>query len=431
MYHVKIQPTSDTVPTRGRRHRGFDRARRLSLTWTRWRIRDIGRDRSRRRADPLGSLVPLTGSAGAFGESMQRAIDLAVEHVNRSGGVDGRPLELYSADTETNPKRARSKLVAMIDDHDIVGFVGPYSSGVGTTLAPVAAAHQVMEVSHGNTSPVLSGMGYRAVDGQRLKYYGRTAPNDAQQGLVMARALTDHVEADSAAFLYVNNPYGEGLAEKARQAFDGEVTSMVAYSRETDDYRGTLDTVFANDPEAVGFVAYPENGRTIIEQWHEGDYGGTWVMADGINDTALLDDLSGVLDGHYLSSPIPQRTASHDTFVSAMGGADDVQLYSSHGYDALFLLALAMQRAGEASGAAIARHIRPVSHLGTTVGVDEFATAKALLSDGTNVDYEGASSDVDLTDRLEPVVRYSILQIRDAEPTTVEQVPVSWFDGKL
>jgi branched-chain amino acid transport system substrate-binding protein len=382
---------------------------------------------------PVGSLVPRTGSAGAYGESMQAAVELAVEHVNEAGGVDGRELHLFSADTETDPKRARKKLVAMIEDRDIVGFVGPYSSGVGTTLAPVAASRQVMEVSHGNTSPVLSGMGYRAIDGRRLKYYGRTSPNDAQQGLVMARAMEQFVEAESAAFLYVDNPYGEGLAEKARRAFDGRVTAMVAYSRDTDDYSATLETVFANDPDAVGFVAYPENGRTILREWHDGDYGGTWVMAEGVNDSALLNDLSDVVEGHYMSSPVPERTASRDDFVRAMGGADAVELYSSHAYDALFLMALAMQEAGEASGTAIAEHLRSVSRVGTTVGVgaEAFANAKELLARDVGVDYEGASSDVDLTERLEPVVRYAILRIADGETEIAEEVPVSWFGDRL
>jgi branched-chain amino acid transport system substrate-binding protein len=77
--------------------------------------------------------------------------------------------------------------------------------------------------------------------------------------------------------------------------------------------------------------------------------------------------------------------------------------FTPHAYDALFLMALAVHSAGEASGTAIARTIRSVSRPpGTAVTVDEFDVATSLIDDGEEINYEGASGAVDLNEALEP-----------------------------
>jgi branched-chain amino acid transport system substrate-binding protein len=381
-------------------------------------------------AIPMGSLVPITGAASALGPGHQAAVNIAVEDVNAAGGPLGREIQMINEDSETKPSRAVTKLRRLIDQENVVGFVGPYSSGVGTTLAPVARDNRVMEVSHGNTSPVLADMGYR----DDVKYYGRTSPNDAQQGIMMARGLEDQVGAETAAFLHVDNPYGAGLAEKASEAFGGETTAIVGYSKQTSDYTSTLDQVYADDPDAVGLVSYPDNGRTILEQWFRGGYGGTMVMGEGMNEPGLLQDLSDIVEGMYITTPQPEETEGFQTFEQKMQEQDaENTVFSPNAYDALFLEALAMHQAGEASGAAIAQNIRSVSRPGgETVTVDEFQKAKGLLDDGQEINYEGASGPADLNEKLEPISRFALLEVGSGGQTEVaEVVEAEFFEGKL
>ncbi|MFB6188294.1 MAG: hypothetical protein ABEI57_00265, partial [Halapricum sp.] len=85
-----------------------------------------------------------------------------------------------------------------------------------------------------------------------------------------------------------------------------------------------------------------------------------------------------------------------------------------------------------ASGTAIAKNIRSVSRPpGTTVTVGEFDRAKQLLANGKQLNYQGASSPVDLNERLEPLNRFALLQISGGETETVETIPRSFFEGKL
>ena len=375
----------------------------------------------------MGTLFPITGTNSPYGGGHQQAANLAVEEINAAGGPLGRQVEMTNRDTEGEPSRASQKFQTMINEQGIVGLVGPYSSGIGTTLAPVARDNRVMEMSNGNTSPALATAGIN--EENDAKYYGRTSPNDTQQGLVVARIMNETLGAETASFLYVDNPYGEGLAQVASESFGGETLNMVGYSKETSDYTSTLDSVFEGDPDVVGAVMYPGNGRTILNQWDRGGYGGQWVAAEAIWSPELLSDLADIVEGMYITSP---QTADSDTFQENMGGEGNVTQFAPHAYDATYLEALAIQRAGEASGTGIAENIRAVSRPeGTNVGVAEFEAGKQALENDEEINYDGTSGNVDLNENLEPVVPYRILQVSDGEAQLQEEVPVEFFEGKI
>lgn len=379
----------------------------------------------------LGSIFPVTGTNSAYGGGHQRAFNLAIEEINAAGGIlGGREVTGINRDTEGSPSRSAQKFRTMINQDGIVGLVGPYSSGIGTTLAPIARDSQVMEISNGNTSPALATAGVNESNG--VKYYGRTAPNDVQQALVMARVLNQLVEAETASFLYVDNPYGQGLAEAASESFEGETLNMVAYSQATSDYTSTLDSVFEGDPEAVGTVMYPGNGRTILQQWNQGGYGGQWVGAEAILSPELLSDLSDIVEGMYITSP---QTANSETFQENMGGEGNITQFAPHAYDATYLMGFAMEAAGEASGTGIGRNVRSVSRPtgddDTEVSVAGFEAGKEALGSDEDINYEGASGSVDLNENLEPVVPYRILEVQDGEANVIEEVPLSYFEGRI
>jgi branched-chain amino acid transport system substrate-binding protein len=382
------------------------------------------------RSIPMGSILPITGSLSAYGGGMQAAVNLAAEHINEAGGPLDREISLVNKDSETKPAKATQKYRTLVNEEDIVGFVGAASSGVSVPLAQQIASDEVMQVSNASTTPALSEIGYN--DDESVKYFGRTAPNDGQQGIVMGRIMNedDYIGADTAAFLYVDNPYGEGLAEKAKEAFDGETVATVPYSKKSSDYTSTLDKLFADGPDAVGFVGYPGNGKTILKQWSNGGYGGEWVLSEGLNSSEFFQNLSDVTSGMYVASPSPESTKSRDTFDEEMGDQAGT-LFAPHAYDGLFLQALAIHKAGEASGTAIAENIQSVSQGGTKVYAGEFEKAKELLDKGEDINYQGTSSPVDMNDALEPLNRFAIMQVEGGSTTELKTIPRSYFEGKL
>ena len=80
------------------------------------------------------------GLAGPFsddvGAPMRRAAELAVEEINASGGVNGRPLELVIRDDYGDPDSAVAVATALVDA-DVVAVVGHVYSGPTLAAAPV------------------------------------------------------------------------------------------------------------------------------------------------------------------------------------------------------------------------------------------------------------------------------------------------------
>ncbi|MFB6193813.1 MAG: ABC transporter substrate-binding protein [Halobaculum sp.] len=382
---------------------------------------------------PMGSILPITGALSQYGSGMQEAANLAAEDVNNAGGVvSGREIEMSNEDSETKPSRAVQKYNTLVEEAGIVGFVGAASSGVSVPIAQNVASDQVMQVSNASTTPALADIGY-GDDGEPPKYFARTAPNDGQQGQVMGGIIMNeskYIGADTAAFLHVDNSYGKGLAEQASSAFSGETLQIVPYDKKTQDYSSTLDSLHQGEPDAIGFVGYPGNGKTILEQWSNGGYGTdatSWVLSEGLNSETFLTNNSDIVSGMYVASPDPEATAGSKAFQNKIGNANT--LFAAHAYDALILQALAMHKAGEASGTAIAKNIRSVSRPGgTKVTVGEFQKAKDELDNGNEIDYQGASSPVNLNSALEPLNRFAVLQVQsDGSTKPLEKIPRSFF----
>ena len=75
-------------------------------------------------ADPLivGNLNTFTGSLSEFGPPLRNAIELASNHVNRAGGVNGSPMLIISRDTAVNPVQGVDAARSLVDVENVAGY---------------------------------------------------------------------------------------------------------------------------------------------------------------------------------------------------------------------------------------------------------------------------------------------------------------------
>lgn len=104
----------------------------------------------------IGHLTPLTGFLGPLGEYAVMSITMAVEEVNRAGGVLGRQLELISEDS-VNPSTASSKAQRLFERDGAVVLIGEISSASALTIAQVAGRNKRIFVNTGSNSDELRG----------------------------------------------------------------------------------------------------------------------------------------------------------------------------------------------------------------------------------------------------------------------------------
>ena len=106
----------------------------------------------------IGHLTPRTGFLGALGEYSFMAVTLAVEEVNKAGGVMGRQIELLAEDS-VNPSTASSKAQRMFERDNVVALVGEISSASALVIAQVAGRNKRIFVNAGANSDELRGKG--------------------------------------------------------------------------------------------------------------------------------------------------------------------------------------------------------------------------------------------------------------------------------
>ncbi|MYB15541.1 MAG: ABC transporter substrate-binding protein [Chloroflexi bacterium] len=346
----------------------------------------------------IGSLMDLTGELGEFGGPMDQAVRLAAEHVNAAGGVlDGRMIEILTEDGATSDVISVDAARKLVNVEGVSALVGPLSSGITLAIAnAVTVPNQVPQISPSATAPSLTLL-------EDDDFVFRTAPSDAFQGVVLAD-LAWELGYRNAAVLFINNAYGQGLADQFAESFaalGGQVTA-VAHESGQPSYASELAQASANGPDVLIAVSYPVSAGVYIREAIDSGAADTFLFVDGSRSEDLIAAVGAEdLEGAYGTAPgavdnegTQRFDAEFAAFAPDAGG-----IFLRESYDAAILFALAIEAAGSDDPVAVRDALRAVaggSGVEIGPGAAEIARALELLRDGQEINYQGASGPVDL-----------------------------------
>ena len=94
----------------------------------------------------LGTLQPLSGTAAAGGKTALVGVQMAVDRIIRTGGLNGRPIELFIGDYESKPDVGRRRAEKLVLEDKIDFHVGGYLSNVCLACMPVYEEHRVLNM---------------------------------------------------------------------------------------------------------------------------------------------------------------------------------------------------------------------------------------------------------------------------------------------
>ncbi|HET9925043.1 MAG TPA: ABC transporter substrate-binding protein, partial [Methylomirabilota bacterium] len=94
----------------------------------------------------LGMIQPLSGTAAPGGKTALVGGQMAVDHINKTGGINGRPLELLVADDESKPDVGRRKTEKLILEDKIDVHAGGYLSNICLACMPVYEEHKIVNM---------------------------------------------------------------------------------------------------------------------------------------------------------------------------------------------------------------------------------------------------------------------------------------------
>ena len=366
----------------------------------------------------IGSIMDLTGDLGEFGPNMNDAILLAAKQINEAGGVlDGREIEIITKDGQTSDVVAVDAARALVDVDNVAAIIGPLASGITMAVAnAVTVPNEIPEISSSATSPAVTVLDDNG-------YLFRTAVSDAFQGQILAQLAWDQGFRTASA-LFINNAYGQGLSEQFKTTFTelgGTVIELVPHESVQPTYASELEKATAGDPDVLVAISYPESASVYLREALESGAADTFLFVDGTKSLDIISAVGDGLEGTYGTAPgaveSPSVQRFDDDFIAEYGRELPLP-FIRESYDAMVLLAFAMEKAGSDDGAAIRDALQSVSRapgvaIGT--GLDEIKRGLELLRDGQDINYEGASGPVDLDDNGDVSGAIEIWRIENGE----------------
>lgn len=360
----------------------------------------------------VGVALPFSGDLTDFGEPMTNALNVALDHINEAGGPLGRELELVTEDTATESTQGVNAAQKLIETDDAAIVIGAVSSGVTISIAQsVTIPAGVLQISPASSSPTIS-----TLEDDDLVW--RTRVNDRFQAVAMGQIIADQ-GGDSAAVLYINNDFGQALANTFENSFAGETVAKVAYESGQSSYQQQLSQLYDDDPDWVAFAGYPESGTTILKQWNEGGYGGNWVLHTSVLNEDFVNNVgTDIVAGMYAARPLTPTGQASSRFKSDYSDrypdANVFTPYSWNSYDALMSWALAVHHAGTPDSAEVKQSLRPVSNPpGQSVSYDDFPAGTDAIDNGDDINYDGPSGSVDYDENGEVAADIAVIQISE------------------
>jgi branched-chain amino acid transport system substrate-binding protein len=335
----------------------------------------------------IGTLLPETGSLAFLGPPEYAAVDLAVADINAAGGVLGQDVEVLKGDSgDTTTEIAQTT----VDSHlaaEVSAIVGAASSSVSFSVIDKITGAGVVHFSGANTSPDFTNYEDNGL-------YFRTAPSDTFQGAVLGQLMaTDG--AENIVILNMDDAYGNGLAKYAANAFTGTST-VITYTPTATEFAAEVKQAKDANPDAIAVIGFAETTAVVTELIKQGvgPQDVPLYLVDGnLSGSAFVDLPADVMVG--TKGTLPGAYAAEDFQARLLEINPDLTdfSYAAENYDAVTLIALAAEAGGATDGATIAANLQAVSEGGEKC--TDFASCKALLDDGADIDYDGLSGPVE------------------------------------
>ncbi len=320
----------------------------------------------------IGDLLPLTGDLAAFGKTSKLATELARDDVNSYLTTSGAgwSVKLVEEDTATKPDQALSMVQTLVAQ-GVKFTVGPQASGEVRQIKDYVNGHQMVLISQSSTATDLG------VGGD---FIFRFAPNDTVQGRALGRAMRDS-GATVSVQMYRNDPWGTGLSSTSGTAFTSNGGTIWSTKIAYDTTSGATGTNIATNTAAlenavsaalasvsgdatkvaVQLLAFDEGTNFLHEaEINSGSYPTLnnpdlkWFGSDGTAQSSVLSadaSASAFAQSQYFLNTLFGTVNSakfndlNRTMTTRLGFAPES--YAFNAYDAVWVLALAIQSAGK------------------------------------------------------------------------------------
>lgn len=306
----------------------------------------------------VGAYLSLSGPDTQFGIDTREGIELAIDEVNKAGGVKGKPIKVLFEDDKSNPQEATNKVLQLINRDKVVALLGEVASSRSRAGGIVANKHRIPMISPSSTNPDVTKVG---------PFVFRVCFTDDAQGQAGARFVSKTLGKKKVGILFASDDlYSSGLAKEFRdeaKKLGLEVVAEKQFLKAETNFTTYINEIKAAGPEAIYAPVYYNQMIPIARQAKAaGVKGEMFVGGDGWHSAPLVNDAGEEIDGAYFTNHFAADVPwpSSKAFVTAYTARykHEPSSLGAQGYDSARLLADAIKRAAADTPDAIRQAIQ-------------------------------------------------------------------------
>jgi branched-chain amino acid transport system substrate-binding protein len=319
----------------------------------------------------IGHVGPVSGPNSHLGKDNENAARMAIDELNAKGfTINGQKvtLQLVAEDDGSDPKQGTAVAQKLVDAK-VKGIIGHLNSG---TTVPASKIYNDAGIPQ--ISPATTATQYTK---QRFPGAFRVVANDAKLGGTLGKYAVDTLKVKNIAVIDDRTTYGQGVASEFLKGAKGPGVRIVGKeftSATATDYTAILTSIRAKKPDLVFFGGMDSVGGPMLKQMKALGIEARFMGGDGIC-TESLGRLAGdaVGEGKVVCAEAGGVTGAEQEKVMSDFRARfkqktglEVQLYAPYVYDAVMVMAAAMQKANSAEPAKYLPELKKIHYKGVT-----------------------------------------------------------------
>ncbi|MDK2855708.1 MAG: branched-chain amino acid transport system substrate-binding protein [Bacillota bacterium] len=291
----------------------------------------------------IGTVGPLSGNAATYGQSTKRGVEIAVDEVNKAGGINGSTVKLISEDSRGDQTEAANATRKLVEQDKVVAIIGAVLSSETFSGGPIANDAKVPMISSSSTAPGIPDIG---------PYIFRNCISDNVQAAQMAEYAAKELKVKKFAVMYTNNDYGmalrDGFTAKAKEL--GEVVAVEAYTDNDTNFSAQLTKIKAKNPDALYIGGYYTEAAKIAQQAREQGLKVQLLGGDGFYSTKLVELGGEAVEGAIFTAGFYSGDSAPavQNFVAAYKAKfnEEPDMFAAQAYDAAKMALEAIKKAG-------------------------------------------------------------------------------------
>ena len=294
----------------------------------------------------IGAIEALSGPASGYGTAIRNGFDLALDEVNKAGGVNGAPLAIAYEDSGGKPDSAMNAARQLIGSKKVSLILGPTLSTEMFPVGPIANERNIPIVGTSTTANGITAIG---------PYVFRTSLPEADVVPVTLRAAKEKLGVKKVAVMYgADDAFTKSAYDVMKAALEKlgiETLTTETFGAKDTDFNAQLTKIKGLNPDAIVVSALAEAGSGILLATKAlGIPASVRVIGgNGLNSPKVPQVAGDAADGTLVGSPwfIDKPDEANKKFVAAYKAKynQDPDQFAAQAYDTLFLVAGAIKAA--------------------------------------------------------------------------------------